>query len=216
MKIFGISDLHLSFGSDKPMDIFGDQWKDHAGQIEENWRAVITDEDWVLMGGDLSWALKMDEVIPDLEFVDSLPGQKLMIKGNHAHWWGSRSKVEAILPSSIRVLQYDAFVLPDGTGVVGTRGWNPPGRNEGGRGYSAQDQKVYDREVQRLQLSIQDLGKKEHKRVLAELRNRLFSLKYDFIDFDQLQDFLLEWFIQHTSTIDMKLAAFLGPESAKE
>lgn len=167
MKIFGISDLHLSFGSDKPMDIFGDHWKDHAGQIEESWREEIGEEDWVLMGGDLSWALKLDEVVPDLEFVDSLPGQKLMIKGNHAHWWGSRSKVEAMLPASIRILQYDSFVLPDGTGIVGTRGWNPPGRNEGGHRYSAQDQKIYDREVQRLALSIQDLRKKDHERVWA-------------------------------------------------
>ncbi|HMQ23648.1 MAG TPA: metallophosphoesterase, partial [Planctomycetota bacterium] len=108
MKIFAISDLHLSFGSDKPMDIFGDHWSDHASRIERNWRDLVSDDDWVLMGGDLSWASTLEEVAPDLAFVHALPGQKLMIKGNHAHWWSGKAKVERILPPSIRILQNES------------------------------------------------------------------------------------------------------------
>lgn len=166
MRIWAISDLHLSFGTDKPMDIFGERWKDHPERVERHWRENIRDEDQVLMGGDLSWAGDLDEVRPDLDFVHALPGRKLMIKGNHAHWWSSRSKVEAILPPSIRVLQNDAHVLPDGTCIVGTRGWNPPGRSEGGS-YTEQDRKIYEREVGRLALSIQDARRKQWKRAFG-------------------------------------------------
>ncbi len=168
MKIFAISDLHLSFGSDKPMDIFGPGWAQHATRIEEHWRETVGEDDWMLMGGDLSWAMKIEEALPDLEFVHSLPGQKLMIKGNHAHWWSSRRKVEAVLPPSIRILQNDAYLLPDGTGIVGTRGWNPPGRVEGRRGsYREQDHKIYEREVSRLGLSIEAVKRQSYRRLWA-------------------------------------------------
>ncbi len=168
MRIFAISDLHLSFGSDKPMDIFGDQWRDHPALIEENWRKAVGPEDWVLMGGDLSWAMRLEEVVPDLEFVHRLPGKKLMIKGNHAHWWNSRRKVENVLPDSIRILQNDSFVLPDGTCIVGTRGWNPPGRCEApGREYSPADRRIYERELGRFRLSLQDAEGKHGRRLWA-------------------------------------------------
>lgn len=169
MRIFAISDLHLSFGvEDKPMDIFGGAWNDHPRRIEEHWRAAVGDDDWMLMGGDLSWAMRLDEARADLEFVDALPGRKLMIKGNHAHWWTSRSQVRAVLPPSIHILQNDAFLLPDGTCIVGTRGWNPPGRLEHpAHGYSEQDRKVYEREIGRLKLSIQDSRRFDYDRLWA-------------------------------------------------
>ncbi len=162
MKLFAISDLHLSFGSDKPMDIFGDKWAGHAERIASQWRADVGEDDWVLMGGDLSWAIDLAQVKPDLDFVESLPGQKLMIKGNHAHWWSGPKKVRAALPPSIRILNYDSFVLPDGTCIVGTRGWNPPGRSEG-RPYSDSDRKIYERELGRFRLSLQDSEKKREQ-----------------------------------------------------
>jgi predicted phosphohydrolase len=164
MKIFAISDLHLSFGSNKPMDIFGDHWKDHPQRIEEAWTRLVSEKDYVLMGGDLSWGMNLEEVAPDLAFVDKLPGKKLMIKGNHAHWWNTKKKVKAALPDSISILQNDSFVLPDGTAIVGTRGWNPPGRSEG-KPYSDQDRKVYERELLRFGLSLQDLTKKKYRRI---------------------------------------------------
>ena len=150
------------------MDIFGERWKDHPQRIEEHWRSLVADVDWGLMGGDLSWAMRLSEVEPDLAFVHALPGQKLMIKGNHAHWWASRKKVEEILPPSIRILQNDSFLLPDGTCIVGTRGWNPPGRKEGpGRSYSEQDRKIYEREIGRLRLSIEHSKRWEYERLWA-------------------------------------------------
>ena len=185
MRIWAISDLHLSFGSNKPMDIFGDGWKDHPARIEKAWRERVAPDDWVLMGGDLSWALKIDEALPDLDFVHQLPGEKLMIKGNHAHWWQSRSKVRKVLPPSIRILQNDSFVLPDGTCVVGTRGWNPPGRVEGPDGeYSEQDRKVYEREVHRLGLSIEHGRKQDYDRLWAMIHYPpvySFGLVTDFV-----------------------------------
>lgn len=173
MRVFAISDLHLSFGTDKPMDIFGDKWKGHAARIEAAWREAVEPEDWVLMGGDLSWASNFEELAPDLDFVDSLPGEKLMIKGNHAHWWSGKAKVERILPPSIRILQNDSFVLPNGTCVVGTRGWNPPGRTDNPKAkYSDKDRKVYEREVGRLRLSIEHA----QKRRKTEAWDRLWAM----------------------------------------
>ncbi|MCA8968528.1 MAG: metallophosphoesterase [Planctomycetes bacterium] len=185
MRIFAISDLHLSFGSDKPMDIFGDHWTDHASRVETNWRARVTDDDWVLMGGDLSWASTLEEVAPDLAFVDALPGQKLMIKGNHAHWWSGKAKVERILPPSIRILQNDSHLLPDGTCVVGTRGWNPPGRTDNPNArYSDSDRKVYEREIGRLKLSIDHAKRHAYERLWALIHYPpvySFGLVTDFV-----------------------------------
>jgi len=183
VKIWALSDLHLSFASEKPMDIFGSQWKDHPERIAAAWRSSVRDEDWVLLAGDLSWAMRIDQVLPDLDYVHRLPGSKLMIKGNHAHWWGSKSKVKAVLPDSIHILQNDSFLLPDGTCVAGTRGWNPPGRTEGGE-YSDNDRKIYERELGRLRLSIQDAGRHDYERLWAMIHYPpiySFGLETDFV-----------------------------------
>lgn len=150
MRIFGLADLHLGQSVDKPMDIFGPVWERHAERIDRNWRARVGPDDWVLVPGDISWAMKLEEVLPDLRFIDALPGRKLLLKGNHDYWWTSRGKVEAILPPSLRLLQNDAVDLGLGIGVVGTRGWSPP---EAPRA-TPEDRKIYDRELGRLQLSL--------------------------------------------------------------
>ncbi len=150
MRLFAISDLHLSFGVDKPMDIFGPQWVGHADKIRSSWDARIGEQDWVLVGGDTSWGLTLEQALPDLEWLGDRPGQKVLIKGNHCTWWTSRSKVEAVLHPSIRLLQNDAVALPDGTVVVGARLWDPPDApwadEKAGR--------IYRRELGRLQRSI--------------------------------------------------------------
>ena len=150
MRVFALADLHLGESVDKPMDIFGPVWERHAERIDRNWRARVGPDDWVLVPGDISWAMTLDEALPDLRFIDALPGRKLLLKGNHDYWWGSRAKVEAVLPPSLRLLQYDAFDLGEGMGVVGTRGWSPP---EAPRS-TPQDKAIYDREILRLQLSL--------------------------------------------------------------
>lgn len=87
MKVFAISDLHLSFASPKPMDKFGEEWKNHYEKVEKCWREVVIDSDIVLIPGDLSWALRYEDAVPDLKFVANLPGEKVVIKGNHDYWW---------------------------------------------------------------------------------------------------------------------------------
>lgn len=163
MRTFAISDLHLSFGVDKPMDIFGEQWVGHAARIQQAWDAMVGPDDWVLVGGDTSWGLTLAEALPDLQWLGERPGTKILIKGNHCTWWDTRKKVEAVLHPSIRLLQNDAVRMPDGTVVVGTRLWDPPDAPW------ADDHaaKVFAREIERLKLSIAAGAKLDGKRTWA-------------------------------------------------
>lgn len=124
MSIWALADLHLSFGvPNKEMDIFGDQWKKHAEKIAENWAAKVDPDDLVLIAGDISWAMRLEDVVPDLAWIDQLPGTKVMIRGNHDYWWHSISKIKKLLPPSIHVIQNDSF-LWNGVSVAGARMWD--------------------------------------------------------------------------------------------
>lgn len=151
MRLFAISDLHLSLGVDKPMDIFGEQWVDHADRMRAAWDRMVGPDDWVLVGGDTSWGLDLKQAQPDLDWLGARPGQKILIKGNHCTWWQSRTKVERALDPSVRLLQNNAIRMPDGTVVIGTRLWDPPDAPW------ADDKAatVFARELERLKLSIQ-------------------------------------------------------------
>jgi len=150
VRLFAISDLHLSLGVDKPMDIFGPQWVGHDVRMREAWDEMVGAEDWVLVGGDTSWGLDLDEARPDLDWLGERPGHKILIKGNHCTWWQTRKKVEKVLHPSIRLLQNNAIQMPDGTVVIGTRLWDPPEAP-----WAQQEAaKVFPRELQRLELSI--------------------------------------------------------------
>ena len=126
MSVYAIADLHLSFGTDKPMDIFSG-WSDYVTRLENNWRRLITDNDTVVIAGDISWALKLEECYEDFAFINSLPGKKLFIKGNHDYWWGTKSKIDEYLKSNnfdtIEIIFNNAYVR-DGIAICGTRGWN--------------------------------------------------------------------------------------------
>jgi len=154
MRLHAISDLHLSLGVDKPMDIFGDNWVDHEAKMRTTWDALVAPEDWVLCGGDTSWGLNLEQARPDLDWLGARTGRKVLIKGNHCTWWTSRAKVEKVLHPSIRLLQNDAVLLPDGTVVVGSRLWDPPEAPWADENAA----KVFARELQRLQLSL-DAGR---------------------------------------------------------
>ena len=156
MRIFAISDLHLSFTSNKPMDKFGEHWYLHHEKIAESWRREVTADDVVLIPGDHSWALKIDEAIPDLTWIGDLPGTKVMGKGNHDLWWHSLARLEALGLPQTRWLQNNALVLGD-VGIVGTRGWSFPRGGESEE--DLQDEKIYRRELERLKLSYQALAK---------------------------------------------------------
>ena len=153
MSIYAIGDLHLSEDGSKPMDVFGDQWTNHKNQIEKNWLKKITEEDAVLIPGDLSWAMKFSEVEVDLTWLEGLPGQKFIIRGNHDYWWSSINKMNRIY-DSLFFIQNNAFIYNDVI-IAGTRGWLSP--ND--RSFTDHDQKIYLREIERLKRSLQDAMK---------------------------------------------------------
>ncbi len=150
MSIFTISDLHLSLGADKPMDIFRG-WEDHTHRIEKNWRHLITDSDTVILPGDLSWGLKLEEAKPDFEFLNSLPGKKILLKGNHDLWWGTTQKMREFLKANNLTtidFVFNSSIVVEGYAVCGTRGWFFDD--------SSSDKKVILREAGRLRTSIDE------------------------------------------------------------
>lgn len=151
MKIFAISDIHLSGKMPKPMAVFGRQWEGHWGRIQASWRETVADGDVVLMPGDLSWAMTLDEALVDLMEIAALPGTKVLLRGNHDYWWGSVSRIRSSVPKDMPVVQNDAIKL--GRVVIcGTRGWTCPGSSvwEG-----ESDEKIYLREQVRLKLTLE-------------------------------------------------------------
>lgn len=155
MKIFAISDLHLSINNEKPMDIFGPVWEGYLDKILAQWKEKVSDDDLVLMAGDLSWAMKLEEVKADLYFLKDLPGKKVIIKGNHDYWWKSISSLREILPYKFYAIQNDAIRFDDIV-VCGTRGWKGVERYQS---LSPEDKKIYDREVLRLGLTLENADK---------------------------------------------------------
>ena len=151
MRLFAIGDLHLSGGDDKPMDIFGPQWDRHFLRIEENWRRLVGPEDTVLIPGDISWAMQLQQARQDLNWIAQLPGKKVLCKGNHDYWWSSITQLRGVLPPGMTALQHDAAELENCV-VCGTRGWMIPTQAQP---LSPQDEKLYRREAERLSLSLE-------------------------------------------------------------
>jgi len=155
MRVFAIGDLHLSSSGQKPMDVFGPEWANHAVRLEQNWRRLVGEGDLVLLPGDLSWAMKLQEAVPDLRLIESLPGVKFFLQGNHDFWFGSPSKVRRALGPSMRLVRFDAHVF-GGVGVCGVRGWPWPGQPE----YDPLvDEKHWLRTQERLRLSLDALAR---------------------------------------------------------
>jgi len=185
MKIWAISDLHLSFACDKPMDIFGGAWPNHTEKIEQNWEKLISQDDYVLLGGDISWGMTLEEAKADLDWIDKLPGKKVMIKGNHEYWWKSISAVRAILPQSIKAIQNDCIRIADNVLVCGTRGWTVP---EHGKKLEKDDKKLYNRETERLKLSLAAMEKerKADDTVICMIHYPPYNMKKEDSDFTKL------------------------------
>ena len=149
-KIFALSDWHLSLYRDKPMDGFGGIWKDHPAKIEKNIRERVSAEDYILIAGDISWAMREEEAAADLTFIENLPGKKILIRGNHDFWWGGVARLNEKY-KTMRFLQNDAVYLRElNVAVCGTRGWLSPGDAE----FEKTDGKIYRREQERLKLSL--------------------------------------------------------------
>lgn len=150
--IYAISDLHLSFGSNKPMEVFGEGWQDYLSKIKASWSA-LSDTDTVLLAGDLSWAMRLENAAEDFAFLSSLPGRKIITRGNHDYWWNSYNKLRLALPKDVIALQNNAVRI-EGAVVCGSRGWLIPTPDS-----PEEDVKIFNRELIRLQMSL-DEGKK--------------------------------------------------------
>lgn len=150
MRVYAIADLHLAFCTPKPMTVFGPQWAGHPQAIFDEWRATVQDGDLVLLPGDLSWAMRLPEAMQDLAPVAALPGTKVLLRGNHDYWWPTASKLRAALPEGMLAVVNDA-VRVGNVVVCGSRGWITPGFEALG----TDDQRLLDREAERLSLSVQ-------------------------------------------------------------
>lgn len=168
MKIYAIADLHLSFSEnvDKPMNVFGDGWDDYEKRLEIAWCNMLTNDDVMVIPGDLSWGLKLDEAICDLEWIHHMPGRKVLIKGNHDLWWSGITKLNSLY-DDIYFLQNKCFHIPESdVAICGTRGWQLPLYMTE---YTEHDKKIYDRELIRLELSLKDGIRSGAETIIAAL-----------------------------------------------
>ncbi|MCI9009886.1 MAG: hypothetical protein HFE27_01750 [Clostridia bacterium] len=155
MKVFAISDLHLSGLADKPMNIFGEGWEGHFEKIKADWAKKVTDGDIVLIGGDTSWGMKLEEGLYDVASLAPLKGSKVFVRGNHDYWWNGISRVRAGAPDrSFYFLQNDCVKI-DNLIITGSRGWTCPGSAD----FTEHDRALYLREAERLRLAFREVEK---------------------------------------------------------
>ncbi len=159
--IYAIGDLHLDYFKEKPMDIFGEKWLNYEERIFNNWNRLICKEDLVLLPGDISWALKLEDAYNDLKRIDELPGQKIITKGNHDYWWQGPKKLKELNLSTITFLQNTSFIYKN-IGIGGTRGWI----SEDVEGFDSQDEKIFKRELNRLRLSLDTMDKNINMKIV--------------------------------------------------
>ena len=182
MSIFAISDLHLALSIDKPMDIFGDRWSNYMEKLKILWEETVTKEDTVIIPGDISWATYLEQAIEDFKFIESLPGSKIISKGNHDYWWTTSNKLNKFLVSNkfstIAFMHNNSFKIGDIV-LCGTRGW----KCQGDDNFSAEDKKIYNRELQRLELSLKTSGCNEVESIIVALHYPPFNSKGESSDF---------------------------------
>ncbi len=183
MKVFAISDLHLSTTAPKPMDIFGTGWTDYMDKIIEDWNNKVTDEDVVLIAGDISWAMQLEDAVLDLKTLEPLKGKKVFIRGNHDYWWKSVSRIRAALPENFYVLQNDCLRI-ENLLTIGSRGWTVEGSSD----FTAEDRKLYLRENERLRLALKCMEKErmDGDKVIAMIHFPPFNVKRDDSLFTEL------------------------------
>lgn len=161
MAIYVIGDLHLSGSTNKPMDIFGENWVTHSEKIKNNWTNAVGYSDTVLILGDISWAMTLDEAMVDLDYIDQLPGRKILIKGNHDYWWSSVKRLNSLYENML-FLQND-YCMVENVAICGTRGWICPNNQK----FTQQDRKIYERELMRLKISFDKAVKDKRDNIYA-------------------------------------------------
>lgn len=192
MKIYAISDLHLSFSKTpdpenwrpelqyKPMSEINGEWESHALRIYNNWRKIIGPDDVVLVPGDISWAMRLDQAYPDLNFLGLLPGLIICVQGNHDYWWQSISKARESLPPNMRLIRNDHLSL-GGTVICGTRGWLCPGSYY----FQPGDMKIYLRELGRLEKSLASAGASKEE-IIVMMHYMPTNEKHEYSGFIEL------------------------------
>lgn len=177
MTIWALSDPHLAFGvPSKTMEVFGPAWQEYAERIEKNWKKLVSEEDLMLIPGDISWALSLEDALVDLKWIDALPGTKVILKGNHDYWWPSSAKLAKILPPSIHFIHNNVFNWK-GVTIGGSRLWdtaeyqfgsfidfqeNPlVKKKEMGDAIEEkrEEERIFLRELERLKLSLKQLDR---------------------------------------------------------
>ena len=184
MKVFAISDLHLSINNPKPMDIFGPVWDNYVDDIIADWKAKVTEEDVVLLAGDLSWAMKLSEAEADIEVISELPGKKIIIRGNHDFWWESIKNVRSRLGENMFALQNDAIKIGNCV-FAGTRGWMVP---NGPYAEGTHNKKIFDREYLRLEMCLNAAKKlqKEGDKLICMIHYPPFNNKKENSTYTEL------------------------------
>jgi predicted phosphohydrolase len=183
MSIWALSDPHLAFGvPEKTMEAFGPSWHKYAEKIESNWKKMVSPEDLVLIPGDISWAMDLEQALVDLNWIDGLPGTKVILRGNHDYWWSSSSKLTKIMPPSIHFIHNNVFIWNE-IAIGGSRLWdtpeyrfnqfiefqeNPRARLKTAEELTrekAEEEKIFLRELERLKLSLSQLPKISKARI---------------------------------------------------
>lgn len=183
MKVFSISDLHLSINCNKPMNIFGPVWEGHFEKIKADWLQKVTEEDVVLIAGDISWAMTLEESQADLDLISTLPGKKIITRGNHDYWWKSITSVRNLLKPNMFALQNDSIKL--GSNIIcGTRGWTVPEDTF----KDEHDEKIYHREVLRLEMSLKSAqtNRTEGDKLFCMIHYPPYNSRFESNDFTEL------------------------------
>ncbi|MBR6737174.1 MAG: metallophosphoesterase [Clostridia bacterium] len=149
MKVYAISDLHLSLSGEKPMDIFGEKWEGYLEKISSDWNERVNDDDVVLIAGDISWAMSLENALKDVDYLNSLKGTKIIIRGNHDYWWQGITKIRSSLPKNVIALQNDSVKIGNYI-FCGSRGWAV----EGSPDFDEHDRHIYERECERFKLAL--------------------------------------------------------------
>lgn len=190
MSVYGISDLHLSFGTNKPMNIFGKVWNNYEDRIKTNWQNSVKPEDFVIIAGDISWATYLADAKKDFDYINSLPGNKIILKGNHDYYFDTKSKQEKFFEdndlNNIQILQNNAIDSDDYI-ICGARGWGDTDNSQ------KDDDKLIKREAIRLRLSLNE-GMKIKKKYADQGIEKNLLVAMHFPPFNlEFQDILEEF-----------------------
>lgn len=186
MALFVIGDLHLSLSVDKPMDAFDGEWINYTERLYQGWNSVVKPEDTVVVAGDISWGMSLAESLEDFRFMDSLPGKKLLLKGNHDYFWTTVSNMQRFFAENgITTLDFihNSYANVEGRAVCGTKGWS---FEECRPGASAQDAKIYKRELARLETSLQAAEKDGQEKKIVFLHYPPFYNASGLADCEEL------------------------------